>query len=153
MDLVYAEKVDGPRQVHNHVEIGHCGPLDCTALGKALLAALPGPAQDELVARLSIPSDLAAELVTTRRRGYAVNEEEHEVGVRSVAVSVAAVGPCPPSAICVTAPVFRRSRQDLHRCVPLLVESAEQIRRQLLRETMSGVPDSAAPAELGVADS
>jgi DNA-binding IclR family transcriptional regulator len=142
--LVYVDKVDGPHQVHNHVEIGHRGPLACTALGKALLAALPAPTQDDLLARLSAQPDLVAELAATRRRGYAINEEEHEVGVRSVAVRVAPAGPCPPSAVCVTAPVFRRSRQDLHRCVPLLVESVEHIRQQLVRETVSSALDASA---------
>lgn len=136
-ELVYVDKVEGPLQVHNHVEIGHRSPLACTALGKALLAALPRADREDLLARLDNGGSarLSDELVVTERRGYAVNEEEHEVGVRSVAVPVPAVGPCPPSAICVTAPVFRRSRQDLYRCVPLLVESAELVQQHLQRET------------------
>ena len=148
--LLYVDKVEGSHQVHNHVEIGHRGPLHCTALGKALLAALSTRAREDLLAKLAASAggrpELAAELAATHTRGYAVNEEEHEVGVRSVAVPIPPVGPCPPSAVCVTAPVFRWSRRDLHRCAPLLIESAGQIRQQLSRDAISGVLDTDRPA-------
>jgi len=72
--------------------------FSCTALGKACLSAMP----EDLYARVipflsferrtphSLPDlkALDAELVVTRRRGYAVNDEEYILGVVSLAAPI-----------------------------------------------------------------
>ncbi len=65
--------------------------IQCTALGKAILAFLPGPERTAIIDGLNFmkktentiltKKDLLADLEKTRTRGYAVNNEEYIAGV------------------------------------------------------------------------
>jgi IclR family transcriptional regulator, acetate operon repressor len=68
------------------------------------------------------------ELLLTRERGYATNDEEHEEGVRAVGVPV--VGR-PAAALSVATLTFRHSMQELEGFVPLLRKAARKVEVQL----------------------
>ena len=86
----------------HHLELTlHVGsrlPSYCSATGKALLAFLPWPDLDQLVDRIDLvqrgprtltsKKALLAELDQVRRTGVAVNDEELESALRSIAVPV-----------------------------------------------------------------
>lgn len=143
LELVYLEKVEGPHQLQNNAPIGARGPLHCSAMGKALLAWLPEAEMEATVARLDLArrtphtivthSALLTELRTARRAGYATNEQENELGVRSVAVPVLDPRGRPACAICITAPVFRCSREALDSHIPLLKELVREAEVRLPR--------------------
>lgn len=70
-------------------------PLHSTALGKVLLAWSPpgdlttlAPMQRLTPRTIVDPADLAAELTQVREDGYAVNDEESALGVRTLAVPI-----------------------------------------------------------------
>lgn len=86
----------------NHVlriasEVGGRLPAYCTASGKALLAFRP-PSVVESLLKLPLKArtentittleELHRELALVRKRGYAVDEEENELGVRAVAAPI-----------------------------------------------------------------
>jgi IclR family transcriptional regulator, KDG regulon repressor len=94
--------------------IGLRKPVHCTAEGKALIAFQPPAVIARIVAsKLEVrtqrtlvdPAALEQELAATRARGYATDDEEFELGVRSIAApirddtgnSVAAVGVAGPT--------------------------------------------------------
>ena len=66
--------------------------MHCTSVGKAILAFLPEERITEIVRRtrferfthrtIATPEALRAEIEKTRRRGYAVDDEELEEGFR-----------------------------------------------------------------------
>jgi IclR family transcriptional regulator, acetate operon repressor len=68
------------------------------------------------------------ELLLTRERGYATNDEEHEEGVRAVGVPV--IGR-PAAALSVATLTFRHSMQELEAFVPLLRKAAREVEVQL----------------------
>ena len=68
------------------------------------------------------------ELLLTRERGYATNDEEHEEGVRAVGVPV--IGR-PAAALSVATLTFRHSMQELEGFVPLLRKAARKVEVQL----------------------
>jgi IclR family acetate operon transcriptional repressor len=68
------------------------------------------------------------ELLLTRERGYATNDEEHEEGVRAVGVPV--IGR-PAAALSVATLTFRHSMQELEGFVPLLRKAAMEVEVQL----------------------
>jgi IclR family acetate operon transcriptional repressor len=74
---------------------------------------------------------LREELLLTRERGYATNDEEHEVGVRAVGVPVIGRRGRPAAALSVATLTFRYSMQELEGFVPLLREAAREVEVQL----------------------
>ncbi len=96
--IVYVDQVPSPRSVRMFTEVGQRAPLYCTASGKAILSRLPA---DELEAYLAAtvlkrvtprtvvsPTALQHEIETIKDRGYALDDEEYETGVRCVASAV-----------------------------------------------------------------
>ena len=90
---VYVEQFAGPDRA-----LGRAFPAHATALGKALLAALPPTQEAALIAELTLdawsertitdPKALAADLATTRTRGYALEDGELDLRRRSVGIAV-----------------------------------------------------------------
>jgi len=95
-DVVFVARAATRRSLTNGLGLGSRLPAYCAATGRILLAALPPEdAQERLqrTRRLSltprtcteIPALLAL-LEDARRQGYAVSDEELELGVRSIAI-------------------------------------------------------------------
>jgi DNA-binding IclR family transcriptional regulator len=143
LDLIYLEKVEGGHQIQNHAEVGQRGRLHSSSMGKSLLAFLPLRDRDQVVSRLRLDvrgpntitdrPQLRRDLDATRERGFAMNEEENEAGIRSIAVPVMGSRGIPVCAICITAPVFRMSREVMNGYHPLLKESVAEIEARLPR--------------------
>lgn len=97
-DVVYVAQVPSPRTLRMFAEVGRHVPPHSTAVGKVLLAAMDRERALGVLRRTGLapmtertvtdPDVLAAELDRVRAQGYAVDEQEQEVGVRCVAVPV-----------------------------------------------------------------
>ena len=95
-DIVYLHKVAADTAPVDGV--GHSCPANCSAIGKAILAAMPWPQVQQIFAEKGLErrtqhsiTDLDAlreELDLTRRRGYALSNEECTLGVLSMAAPV-----------------------------------------------------------------
>ena len=95
--LVFVDQVIGPQRLRTVSAVGEAFPLFCTANGKAFLATL----SDAEVARrigqtyetrtphtLTSFKALKADLAKTRARGYAIDAEEHALGITAVGISI-----------------------------------------------------------------
>jgi IclR family KDG regulon transcriptional repressor len=91
------EVVSGKHVLTIASRVGRHLPAHCTAGGKVLLAFLPPEAVEEVLkaplARytdntIASPARLREEMEEVRRRGYAVDNEEFEAGIRAVAVPI-----------------------------------------------------------------
>lgn len=143
--VVYRAKVDPPVGAMRLTStIGGRNPAHCTAVGKMLLAhALPDDAAVRtwaaaapLVARtentIVDAGALCEELAEVRKRGYAVENQENELGVNCLAVPVWLTSPTQPSgAISVSGLTYRTP-------VSALVEAADEIRDIVTRTTTWG---------------
>lgn len=97
-DVVYLQKIWGRRSVRLDTRVGSRRPLTCTASGKLLLAhAAPGLLQKvirerSLISRtpnsLTSEAALRRELATIRKQHFAVDDEEFDLGTRSVAAGI-----------------------------------------------------------------
>lgn len=97
-EIVYLASVEGTGPLRVHVRAGQRRPAYATAVGKALLAELPG-AEVAALARsggllpltpatiTSVPK-LVKHVRDVRRRGYAVNFEEAYLGIGAIAATV-----------------------------------------------------------------
>jgi len=103
-DVILIDRVRGRPGRYHHLEFAlHVGsriPAYCSATGKALLAFLPRPDLDRMLDRIDLvqrgprtltdKKALLAELDQVRRTGVAVNDEELESALRSIAAPVRA---------------------------------------------------------------
>ncbi|MFN8473093.1 MAG: IclR family transcriptional regulator [Anaerolineae bacterium] len=115
-------------------------PAHATASGKLFLAFL---ARDELDALLSqplaaytpntitSPNQLRADLALIRQRGYGLDEEEYEVGVRSVSAPIRNSSGEMVAALGMPGPVGRVGRERADEIAAFLVDRAEAISRRL----------------------
>lgn len=95
--VLFLDQVAAAQRLRAVSAVGSVFPAYCTANGKALLAELPlGVVQKLLPSRLpqrtpntiTTRGKLEAELKTIRRQGYAVDREEHAVGICAVGVTI-----------------------------------------------------------------
>jgi IclR family acetate operon transcriptional repressor len=121
-------------------EAGSRVPLHASAMGKALLAFDPHPdvTLDALprLARLTgstitSRSDLRAELDQVRARGWALNDEEREPGVRTVAAPVMAGDGTARAAIAVQGPAVRMADERIEQLAPIVRAAAAEVAAQL----------------------
>jgi IclR family transcriptional regulator, pca regulon regulatory protein len=100
--VILIDRVRGRPGRYHHLEftlhVGSRIPAYCSATGKALLAFLPRPDLDQLLQRtdlvqrgprtLTSEKALLAELEHVRRTGVAVNDEELDSALRSIAAPI-----------------------------------------------------------------
>jgi DNA-binding IclR family transcriptional regulator len=121
--VIYIDKIEPARSVRMITRIGASNPAYCTSVGKAILAFLPEERFSDLLPRIrferfthrtiSTAEALRAEIEKTRRRGYAVDDEELEEGLRCIAVPVLDAQRLPVAAVSVSGPSFRVTAQKL----------------------------------------
>ncbi len=95
---IYIEKIESPTPLRGFSEIGKGAPLHCTGVGKVLMAALSEKELAELLKRYPLKhftpntitqvGGLKKELERIRVQGFALDNEEHEPGIRCVAAPV-----------------------------------------------------------------
>lgn len=97
-DVVYVDRLDSPNTLRLFVDVGRRADAHATGTGKCLLAFLPPDQLDHLLDGWDLPrrtphtitshADLRRNLLKVRRLGYAVNLNESEQGVLSVAAPI-----------------------------------------------------------------
>ena len=137
----FVAAVEGPSAVRVASRLGRTMPAHCTSTGKVMLAGLSQPElrallpreQLERITSASIGSrtELEAELSAIRERGYAVNREESEEGVASVAVPIPTRAPGLRLALNAAAPQNRLDSARYPSVVAALVKAAKEIGDQL----------------------
>ncbi|HEU5155959.1 MAG TPA: IclR family transcriptional regulator [Streptosporangiaceae bacterium] len=137
--VVYVAQVPSKHSMRMFTEVGRRVQAHSTGVGKALLAQLPAESARALVCRTGLEAHtphtitdletLMRELELTRRRGYALDDEEQELGVRCVAVPL--TGAPALSAISVSGPSGRLTHTAINEVVPLMRRAAERLARDL----------------------
>jgi IclR family acetate operon transcriptional repressor len=116
-------------------EVGRRANLHDTGVGKAILSTLADDEIRGIVGRVGMPTptsrshssaeSLLGDVAEIRRRGYAIDDEEQEPGVRCYAVPVPRAPS--PMAISVSGPLSRVDEAFGARAVPVLQSVAETI--------------------------
>jgi DNA-binding IclR family transcriptional regulator len=108
-------------------------PIHASAIGKVLLAFAADPA-DEIralgplasvtAATLTDPAALLEDVMTTRRRGWALNDGERDVGVRTIAAPLRGADGWAWAGVAIQGPSARLPDERLKELADLLVETA-----------------------------
>jgi IclR family pca regulon transcriptional regulator len=98
IEIVYVARANVTRIVAIDLGVGTRLPAFCTSIGRVLLANLPAEEMEALLPRIEFSrytdrtltsvEQLRRALLSVRRDGYAIVDEELEVGLRSMAVPV-----------------------------------------------------------------
>jgi DNA-binding IclR family transcriptional regulator len=121
-------------------KVGTRVPVHSTAVGKALLAFQPEEEVERLIA-LGLPASapntivdgkaLRRELALIRVRNYALDDEESEVGLRSIAAPIRTDSGAVVAAISIAGPVHRMARKALLGWSRELSDAADAISQRL----------------------
>jgi IclR family pca regulon transcriptional regulator len=97
-DIVYVARVPTHRIMSVSISVGTRFPAYATSMGRVLLAALSDPVAVELLGHtelkpltrstLTSTDSVMAEVAQVRRQGWALVDQELEVGLRSIAVPI-----------------------------------------------------------------
>lgn len=141
-DAVYIDKVESYRNGIQMVSrIGSRIPLYCSGVGKAIAAELDEHEVEEIWNRSRILpltpytiTDFEAfrwELSEIRERGYALDNEENENGVRCIAVSLKDYTGRVKYAFSISAPVSRMDNERIRQLAGYVLEIKDQVMEKL----------------------
>ena len=137
-EIVYVVRNKTGRIISVNLQLGSRLPVYCTSMGKAQLIDLSRDELRELLGEGPYPvmgpntvtslNALVTELDKVRQQGYAINDEEMAVGLRSVAAPVRGAARQVVAAINISVPSARVSRQELEMgLAPMVVDTARRI--------------------------
>jgi IclR family transcriptional regulator, KDG regulon repressor len=120
--VLYLDKVEGPHALRMPSRVGRYIPTYCTSLGKAMLSCLDDQEVKSILRRQTLKphtentvkniNQLLADLRSVRKRGYAVDNEEIEIGLRCVGAPLRDYTGGMVGAISVAAPSARLSEKN-----------------------------------------
>src|SRR5262249_17587804 len=138
--VVSIEKMDSPHGLASNVTIGKGAPAYCTGVGKALLAFQPD-AVVEAVCRQGLTRHTPNTITSARRlreepapgrtAGYAVDNMEHEIGVRCIAGPILNQTDAVVASLSISGPASRIREEDVRRLAERVKEVAGKLSTQL----------------------
>ena len=140
-EILYLEKLEPQRSVRLASRAGRRVPAYCTSVGKAILAELPEAEVDAIIRRsglkqitpntITTPAAFKEELRKIRAKGYSIDDEENEEGVRCVGAVVRGYSGRPAAAISVSGPAFRVSKANIAEIAKPVMQAAAALSREL----------------------
>ena len=138
--VLYINKMESRQAIRMSSNIGGRAPAYCTSDGKALLAFQP----EEIVAgmlKAGMPArtpntftdvkGLLRDLASIRARGYAVDSEESELGMRSVAAPIRTHSGAVIASLSIAGPTHRVTKKTLATYAREVVQAADAISQRL----------------------
>lgn len=152
-DIVTIDVVDGLNSIRMATRVGMRTQVHASAVAKAILAYLPTHEVDELLRdwpmialtpnTVTDPAALREKLAEVRERGYALDMEELEVGLRCVAAPIRDPLGRAVAGISISGPRHRMTDEAIRRFGPLVRAAGEQVSARL------GTPPDAAEQAAG----
>ena len=139
--VVYIDQVPAPRMVRMFTEPGNRALPHATGTGKVLMAYQPDETVDSIVRQNGLPrftphtitdaGRLKKELTDIRERGYALDSEEMEEGVRCLAAPIFGPDGRVLAAISVSGPASRLNQSKLEELIPHIKGIADKFSHSL----------------------
>ena len=140
-EVVYIERMFGDHSLGIRSELGRRGPLHSTSLGKAILSFLPESERQQILKEYIFRSltpftitdkeQFLRDLGVTNQRGYAIDEQENELGGRCVGAPILDRYGYPIAAISISVPIQRFPEEDIEKYGTKLVSTAEIISQRM----------------------
>jgi len=136
-EVLYIERVEAQRSLTMGSKLGARNPVYCTALGKAILAWSPEAEVDQTLVGCRMEArtrntftsvlSLKRELERVRDRGYAIDDEEIEDGIRCISAPVLDPSERAVAAISVSGPAARITPNRFQIIGKTVMKAAEEL--------------------------
>ena len=135
-DIMFVYNLESTQAIRVNSDIGVRKPAFCTASGRAILAFQTAETVDLALAaglprrtpKTEVePARLRKLLAEVIQRGYAIEDEESEVGMRAIAAPVRGAGGAVVGSVAVAGPGQRLTKDALGRLAPQVIATAEAI--------------------------
>lgn len=155
--LRYIDVVEGSGNlVMIRQKVGGSGPMHCTGSGKLFLSQFSTEELDSFIAQFGLPSltmhslvhkkDLQYDLDLCRKRGYAIDDEECEIGMRCVAAPIRDSSGKIIACISVSGPITRMTRLRYEsEILPPLCKAANEITKKIAGKSSNDANKSVPP--------
>jgi len=140
-EVVYIEKLDGNEALRMHSKVGKRAPMHCTSVGKAILAYLPANIVAGILERKGMPvhtdrtiinqDEFLKELTLVREKGYALDDEENEYGIRCLGVPIFDHLGQVAAAISISGPTIRMTDERLQQLQPKILSIGKKISKRI----------------------
>lgn len=140
-EVVYIDQAQSSRILRMFTQVGNRLPVHSTGSGKALLAYLPSDVVTGILRRFGLTArtphtitdskQFLDELAKTRERGFALDDEEQEEGVRCLAVPVRDASGQVVASLSVSGPVTRLNDEHVGAVTPELIECGAKLSTRL----------------------
>jgi len=139
--VISIEREESRQGLYSHVEIGKSAPLHCTAVGKAIMAYLPSEKIDSIIKKKGLKKytentiinrdELLIELEKIRKQGYAIDNLEHEEGVRCLAAPICDHEGKVSASLSISGPAFRVDKKNVIHIAKKLKEYCNCISKEI----------------------
>ncbi|MDT2019493.1 IclR family transcriptional regulator [Methylocella sp. CPCC 101449] len=139
-EVIYVYDLESSQAIRMRANLGERKPAFCASEGRAMLAFAPENKVEAIIAAGLVqrtpqtdvdPDHLSAALAEIRRIGYAVEDEQCEPGMRSLAAPVRDAESRVVAAVGIAGPRQRMDDEVLARFLPLLLDTAHTISSRL----------------------
>jgi len=138
---VYIEKVESPASLRMFLRIGKQAPAHATGVGKVLLASLSSEKLQKIINHKTLPKltentitspeKLKKELEKIRKEGFAIDNEECEVGAKCIAAPIMDYRKEVVAAVSISGPSARLTEDRVKNLVRVVKEIAHKISEKL----------------------
>lgn len=139
-EVMYIEMVESRHSLRMQAEVGSRDPVYTTALGKAILAYLPRDQRELHLPATLIPrtentlidrAALEADLQRTWERGFAIDNQENELGARCLGVPIFDSSGHVVAAMSVSSPVSRLTEEREEDIIASLIQTGKEVTAKL----------------------
>lgn len=146
IEVIYIDRYETEDILKLASAIGQRRPMYCTSVGKAIMAYYdPGYVESlcmhfpfEAFTEFTCTNKkaLLKELELIRKRGYSIDNQEHHLGIRCVAVPILSQHNEPLAAVSISMPQFRADADSglVDRCIAALLEASPRLTKNFQGE-------------------
>lgn len=135
--IVYIDREETSGRITVKTEIGMEAPFHCTATGKAVAAFLPEEKIEELIKTKGLtpytpktivsPSMLKAHFVSIRESGYAIDDEEFDIGVRCIGAPIWDFKGKVIGSVGISGSIVTMTLENIQKYIPVVLEISKKI--------------------------
>jgi IclR family KDG regulon transcriptional repressor len=139
-EIMYVYNLEGTHAIRMRSDIGVRKPAYCTAEGQVILAFQPDVVVARVIAAglvprtpktITSPEKFVRELAAIRQRGCAVEDEESEIGMISIAAPIRDDSGEVVAAVGIAGPVTRLSKKAVAAVMPHVIATADLVSTRL----------------------